>query len=346
MNNILVVFDTSFGSANIGDYIIAEAVNCVLKEILEGTKVFILRISSHSAIPRNYRNIVKESAIKLIIGTNLFHFHYGFFRESNGWKIGLKDLDLIRGIVLFGVGTQIIRARSKKFRGLYSMHLNFRKLYSTYMWKRILNNQILHSVRDEESVQMIHSLGLRNVVNTGCPTLWRLTETHCQEIPKSKSKNVVCTFTDYNKSIDRDIEILKILSRNYNKIYVWPQGSGDFAYIKKLISHSTVNIQILPPSLDTYDDLLSSEIEIDYVGTRLHGGIRALQFKRRTIIISVDNRAESFGKTFNLTVLPRNDLSKLEPLINSKFVTSIKLNWSNINEFKNSLRNYILKKYS
>ena len=47
---------------------------------------------------------------------------------------------------------------------------------------------------------------------------------------------------------------------------------------------------------------------IDYVGTRLHAGIRALQHKKRTIIIGIDNRAIEKAKDFNLTVIDRKNI--------------------------------------
>ena len=44
-------------------------------------------------------------------------------------------------------------------------------------------------------------------------------------------------------------------------------------------------------SVDAETDALIQDTECDYIGTRLHGGIRALQHGRRSLILSVDNRA-------------------------------------------------------
>lgn len=37
---------------------------------------------------------------------------------------------------------------------------------------------------------------------------------------------------------------------------------------------------------------------MDFVGTRLHGGIRAMQHKQRAIIIEIDNRAKEISSRF------------------------------------------------
>ena len=56
----------------------------------------------------------------------------------------------------------------------------------------------------------------------------------------------------------------------------------------------------MSPTLEAFDNLLESEIDLDYIGTRLHAGIRAIQKKRRSIIIGVDNRALEMQKTLIL----------------------------------------------
>ena len=74
---------------------------------------------------------------------------------------------------------------------------------------------------------------------------------------------------------------------------------------------------------------------MDYVGTRLHGGVFAMQNFCRSLIISIDHRAEGFHKTNNLPILRREEIpDRLESLINSEFATEIILNSEAIAEFK------------
>ena len=72
---------------------------------------------------------------------------------------------------------------------------------------------------------------------------------------------------------------------------------------------------------------------VDFVGTRLHGGMRALQHKRRTVIIGIDNRALELHRDFNIPVLNQTDISQLPEIIDSNFTTEVKLNTNNIRKF-------------
>ncbi|MBE9091821.1 hypothetical protein IQ232_19440 [Microcystis aeruginosa LEGE 11464] len=99
-------------------------------------------------------------------------------------------------------------------------------------------------------------------------------------------------------------------------------------------------IEILERSLTAFDDLLKSTV-IDYVGTRLHGGIRALQNSRRAFIIAVDNRALEISKDTQLPVTHRNNLSTLSENINKNFEFTLKINRINIEKFKTNLNKFL-----
>ena len=71
----------------------------------------------------------------------------------------------------------------------------------------------------------------------------------------------------------------------------------------------------------------------------MHAGIRALQKKKRTIILAVDHRALEKKKDFQLTVLDRNDIHLLEGMIDDRFKTDIQLPLENIQAWKNQFLN-------
>ena len=78
---------------------------------------------------------------------------------------------------------------------------------------------------------------------------------------------------------------------------------------------------------------------VDYVGTRLHAGIHALNHKIRCIILAVDNRATEMGRDVNLPVIQRDEISeKLEKKIQSDFATQIRINQENIDRFQAQFR--------
>lgn len=124
-------------------------------------------------------------------------------------------------------------------------------------------------------------------------------------------------------------------------MFFWPQGSGDIEYFSLIKSKLGNNeIKVMDFSLSDYNNLLDNNI-IDFVGTRLHAGIRSLQKKCRTIIIGIDNRAIEMKKDINLPVIERNKLDSLESLINSTWQPKINLPIDSINQWKEQFMNVL-----
>jgi polysaccharide pyruvyl transferase WcaK-like protein len=325
----LINFLPNIGSTNLGDYIIVDAIEKVLYNFFKKnnvSNVYIINIATHQPLSKKNKKIIKKleseknvKLIKIVSGTNLFHLYYTPFSNLNLWNVGIFDIKYIKNVVLFGVGTSLmdyqqIPPYKKKIYDLMN-------IYSRYFWKRVLNKNKIHIVRDSKSVDILKSLGLRGI-NLGCPTLWTLTDKHCQMIPKKKSDMVVTTLTDYSKDPLNDYKLIKILTECYDKVFIWPQGTEDYMYaqylLKKLDNFSKSKIHYISPTLKSYDEFLSKN-NVDYIGTRLHAGIRALQYQKRTIIISIDNRAKSFNKDFNIPVVDRNKIDILKEKIFSSF---------------------------
>ncbi len=312
MNKILL-FDTSVLSRNMGDYIIMDAVTNQIREIFSGSMVF--HSLTHDKINKSTYALNKLCDFNFIGGTNLLSSNMNSY---NQWKINLFDSLFIKNVILMGVGWW-----------QYQEKPNF---YTKTLLKRVLNPNLIHSVRDSYTELMLKEIGFDNVLNTGCMTMWGLTESHCDKIPNFKGDDVIFTLTDYNKNPSADLALINCLTNNYKKVFFWPQGDADLKYFLDIIS--TNSIEILGGNLYDFDKLLSSHNSLDYVGTRLHAGIRALQNKRRSIIVGIDNRASEKSKDFNLVVVDRCDIKKLENTINISFRTNIKLNTKNIQRWK------------
>ena len=181
-------------------------------------------------------------------------------------------------------------------------------------------------------------MGIRNVIYTGCPTMWNITPELCSRIPKAKADKVVCTLTDYNRNLIADQALLNILSECYKRVFLWPQGIEDKEYFEQVKLNN--NVEIVSEGLEKYDEILKLK-SIDYVGTRLHAGIRALTREHRTIIISIDNRAKNISADTGLPIIERGDImSLLYPKINSEFVTKIQMPIDNINRWKNQIHEF------
>ena len=320
IKNILM-FDTSLGTRNLGDYIIRDSINNEMEYLLK--KNFVVRCATHTPIC-NFLNLIKKGPIykycktadyKFLCGTNIFKGT--LLKINSDWAINLKSIFFYKNSIALGCGM------GKNKKGFYD-------LYTKFIYKRILSKNYYHSARDEKTKEFIESLGFK-AINTGCPTTWKLTSEHCKKIPKTKSQSVVFTLTDYSKNEKYDQQLIDILVKQYDKVYYWPQGTGDLEYLYKL--KGVDNIEVLGPNLETYSSLLKKG-NIDYIGTRLHGGIYAMQNFVRTIIIIIDNRARDMKQTYNLNTIERNELESLSKMINSEFETKIRINEDNINEFK------------
>ncbi len=304
----IILYNPGVSTLNLGDKIIFDSVSRIVRTLHPAA--FTIEISTHLPVSRWYMRLILDARLKIVCGTNLLSSTMYRFRQ---WNVNFFTAGCVGPVTLLGVGWWQYQGKAN--------------LYSRMLIRKLLGKDVLHSVRDHYTLLKLREVGVNNVVNTGCPTMWGLTEEHCASVPESKSNSVIFTLTDYRRNPLADSELIEILKRNYGRVRFWVQGSNDDSYLRSLTSDSS--IEVIPPSLEAYDAALAEEA-VDFVGTRLHGGIRALQHRRRTIIIGVDNRAEEKKKTFGLRVIARSDQHQLEQLLNSSFSTKIILPRSEI----------------
>lgn len=312
--NYICLFDTSIASLNVGDFIIMDAVKKQLSLIDKLPQ--LVSLPTHDNFGKEGRKIMSTAEFSLVGGTNLLSSELLKYRQ---WKFKFTDLAYMRNCILMGVG--------------WWQYQNKPDLISEVIWKRILHKEMIHSVRDSFTQNQLKSIGVTNVINTGCPTMWQLTPEHCSTISEGIGKRVVFTLTDYNQDLIADGNLITSLKQNYEEVVFWPQGSEDIYYFNKFEEKIRANILILPPQLSALDEHLCLE-NTDYIGTRLHAGIRALQHKVRTLIIGIDNRAIEKSKDFNLPVLARKDIDNINKKINEKCGIEINMPWENINAWK------------
>ena len=315
----IIRFDTSIGTNNLGDFIIMHYCNRVLDELFPELRA--IHIGTHLMPTEEQTQVVKQTKYKFVCGTNLLtsniEHHWRWILPD-----GIRRKLNYRNAILLGVG--------------WSEYQDTCSDYSRMIYRAMLNPCVLHSVRDQYTLEKLRHTGFHNVINTGCPTTWALTPDFCRDIPARKAKEVVTTITDYRRDPDRDNEMLAILSRSYDHIYLWLQGKYDEEYLQTL--NIPENLTTIPASLEAYEEKLHKG-DVDYVGTRLHAGIHALNHKVRSIILAVDNRAAEMGQDVNLPVIQRDAIGvELEQKINSDFATEIRINQENIDLFKNQFR--------
>lgn len=316
------IFNTWIGSDNIGDAIIMD---CCKKMLLKKFKNdFYVEIPTHLSLYNKEFYVFDDLKYVFVCGTNLLSNKMNIRSRKNQWHIGIKFLyyiwkNKIDNIVLLGVGWNN-----------YSFKENF---IGKLFWRTILSKTLIHSVRDEYTKNKLENMGIKNVMNTGCPTTWNLTEDYLKNIEIQKSDTVIVTVTDYNRDYIKDKKMFEILEKNYNKIVIFPQSFADIDYVKELIERSDKNkYEWLAPNIESYDEFLDNN-SCDYVGTRLHGGIRALQKLKRTFIIGIDNRALEM-KEIDLPIINRENIEELEEKINANEKLNLKINVEKIEKWK------------
>lgn len=310
----ITLYSPGLASYNIGDKIIADSAKKEISALLE--KAFVTEIPTHTPHSWYYMRPLIHNDYKFVLGSNLLKpTFFGFKRQ---WDISLLKSWITGPCILIGAGWWQYGAKPN--------------LYTKFLYKMVLESKYMHSVRDEYTKSMLESMGFNNVINTACPTMWSLTQEHCDKIMTTKSNRVIVTLTDYNKDIVLDKELLSNLSTAYEEVLYWPQGIGDYEYFNELNLKNN-NIKIISPSLESFDATLN-EGNVDYIGTRLHGGIRALQKKVRTLILAVDNRALEKKKDFNLPVILRGDDEGINNFIYGSYKTEIRIPLENINRWK------------
>lgn len=223
----ITLLDTAEGSTNKGDEIIMECFKEEMSDILD--KYFILSAPTHlrsiSFLESIYKlpdsaNEISLSKYKFACGTNLLSSN--LFHRSNQWNINFSATRIFKNTILVGVGGNI--KLPKGIAGKYT-----KKIY-----RDILDKEFIHSVRTEKAKESLQKMGYK-AYNTGCVTLWKFTPDFCNQISKKKAPNAVITLTDYNRDEEVDRRLIEIVSKNYEKIYFWPQGIYDDIYLKKLV---------------------------------------------------------------------------------------------------------------
>lgn len=313
--NKLVLFDPSLESENLGDSIISYYCTKALSEMLCAKDV--VQAPTHTLPTEKQLEDISCAGLKIVCGTNLITPH---FEEFTNWKMP-PNLMGYRDIVTMGVGWGYYCEETSKI--------------SKFVYRTILSKDKLHSVRDSYTEQKFREMGITNVINTGCPSLWGLTPEHCASIPRKKADRVITTVTDYARDVEADRRMLDILKKNYAQVFVWLQGTEDFSYLQSLVDLNSV--RVIERDLDQYTKALDMG-NVDYVGTRLHAGIHALNRGVRTIILAVDNRAIEMGRDFNLPAIQRSEIcNRLSEMIAEEWATNIMLPLDSIQQWKAQL---------
>jgi hypothetical protein len=303
-------------SSNLGDLIISAAVRRELGEVFRGASIHAF--STH-VDPRFSQLLAwRGFDFRIVGGTNLLSSNMDSY---NQWKIRRRHAFFIHPAILLGVGWwQYQDDPNRRTRDLL---------------RATLSPTRLHSVRDGYTLRKLHAAGFENVVNTGCPTMWPLAGISPADFPRRKSDTVLTMVTDYHPKPETDRLWLQKVAANYRRVFFWPQGRGDIEYFSGLGSPAVC----LEHTIASLERFIAATPQFDYVGTRLHGGIRCLLAGKRSLILSLDNRTPEIARETNLPALPREEAGAVESWINGAAETKITLNRAAIGRWKQQFAN-------
>lgn len=278
---IIGLLDPSIDSDNMGDHIIQDAVRRELSEIFPAYDV--VSLPTQRLMTRAERRRAKSCRHFFVGGTNILNGNIPFYMQ---WKMDPEIVALLMGRTsTIGVGWWKYQDRTN--------------LLSAKIWKTLFRGSPI-SVRDFYTKQKLDEIGIE-ATNTSCPTLWTLPES--VNVATEVSDSVVVTLTDYKRDVTADLALFESLRSIYETVYIWPQGEKDATYIEKM----RLDVRIGSREVSWFDEIVKSGA--DYVGTRLHAGIRAHQLGAHSIIVAIDNRAIEIHSDTGLPIIERECVS-------------------------------------
>ncbi|WP_176475174.1 polysaccharide pyruvyl transferase family protein [Dietzia natronolimnaea] len=275
----IVVFDPALENVNAGDEIISTSVQSIPGLAVGDAE----RLTTHRLLRKDERRLVSEADLVVLSGTNAISSRMERFRQ---WLI---DPDLAirmrNKLLLVGVG--------------WWQYQDEPNLYTRNLLRIILTDKLTHSTRDAYTNKRITALGFSSLM-TGCPTMWNLEER--AQRPLGRNDRAVITITDYKRSDpEADRRWISVVKEKYSEVGIVGMGPGDGSYFREL---GIPDVVWKGAGVSSLDAALPGA---DFVGTRLHAGVRALQCGQPALILAVDNRAFEISKDSGLNVESRWD---------------------------------------
>lgn len=328
----LVLFDPSMRdnigggqSPNLGDVLIHESVISEIRQLAPDYK--IVRLSTHVPVENKMFSDLSGCSIGVVGGSNLLGNSWLIWHKLKlfrQWKLSVAAASYAPPTVLMGVGWT-------QYQGKPDRH-------NRTLLDKLLARDMIHSVRDDYTKEKLECIGITNVVNTGCPTIWPMVQKLRRDRCQDKSDVVLTMLTDYSRRPITDRRLLTMLKRYYRRVVFWPQGEKDQKYVSQL----GVKVESLAHTLNALDHFVASE-QFDYIGTRLHGGIYCLRRGIRTLILGIDNRALEMKRSINLPVLARGDFEGIRQWIMMSTASDIRIDKDAISRWRAAFKNWCIR---
>lgn len=332
MKNYIALLDPSLMdndgtvSFNLGDVIIYEAVVKFLKEAFADKG--IIRISTHIEFDRREINLIKEADLAFVGGTNLLTSDIRHFPRFTPRKRKFFYMfPEFRKTILFGAGWNRYEKRPDIFTSVY--------------YNNVLSKKYFHAVRDGYSQKQLKKAFIKNTLNTSCPTTWDLNPDFENKF-NAVTNTILFTITDYAPNPESDAHLINLLLQSESKhLFFFPQGKSDINYLQSLdiYKKNKSRIFLLDHNYDAFINFVD-HTHFNYVGTRLHAGIRCLSAGNPALIISIDNRTAEIGKDIQLHITYRNNFAGISKWIHGDYIPApLELPIENIQKWKMQFMN-------
>ncbi len=221
---------------------------------------------------------------------------------KNPWKLP-ESIEALRSLCFASAGSAVL--------GLPGEHGFTPPRRQAQLLRLFFGGPWLHGVRDAFTAELLEKAGVSNFVVTGTPSLWDVSPELGREIPEAKGERALFAADENYRDPKNDLVTLRRLGEAYGEVALWPRdASVPVDYAKRLIAAAKLEgtARVLEPGPASLDAYLARE-GVDYVGPNLEAGIRALKAKRRTLILTADDRSIGVAALCSLPSMHRYEVA-------------------------------------
>jgi len=287
---------------NAGDHLIGFRARALLSEVSAGSAT--LTTLDRKQITDQSYDVMNSADFVLLTG--------GPALRWNTFP-GIYPIDLSRihvPVRLFGVGTNSALSSD-------AQKLQFTPETKSALVAMHQDTELVSSVREDNSLQLLSSVSIDNVLMTGCPAWYDLVKLDESLFPLDEVRHIVVSSPA--KPQRNLLQVVRQIGRRFpaaRKTLTFQAGFGVPAPKRFSIRDYSLHLRKIAAragfdecSLESSDELMREVISTAdlHVGYRVHQHILALSQRRRSILISEDNRGISQSLTLGTGILTRED---------------------------------------
>jgi hypothetical protein len=287
---------------NVGDFLIFNKAKELITHFLKPSKTVEYRRTDDF---RDYVDSINNTDALFICGgpgyRKLFYPYVYKFLEYYD--------EITTPVIPYGLGWQgLPRYLPKRFK--------FSPMSEVYI-RRIHEKIPVSTTRDEITKEVVGRIGVNNVINTGCPTLFEFDKmANSQPFHKPTSiENLVVSMAQDPHLHEQNVDLLRALAELFpdaNKYALFHRGIGadeqttksEGEVLRRLVSKSSdAGFEIIDLSYDLNQMQLYKDSDI-HVGYRVHGHAFSVSHRIPTFLLWEDGRGQGMSGNLGLEGVP------------------------------------------